>query len=143
MALATAKRTHVVENAALLKEARKAAANAYAKYSGFHVGAAVLTAAGNIYSGCNVENVSYPLGTCAEAAALAAARSAEGASLTPIAIAIHAQTADGRQAPCSPCGGCRQRLFEFNPNMVVWIYDLALVLQSKTPNELLPNAFVF
>jgi hypothetical protein len=54
MAPATAKRTGVVEHAALLKEARKAAANAYAKYSGFHVGAAVLTAAGNIYSGCNV-----------------------------------------------------------------------------------------
>jgi cytidine deaminase len=143
MVVATAKRTGIVGNAALLKAARDAAANAYAKYSGFHVGAAILTAAGNVYAGCNVENVSYPLGTCAEAAALAAARSAEGASFEPVAIAIYAQTSGGKQAPCSPCGGCRQRLLEFGPDMTVWFYDDALVLKNKTPRELLPHAFVF
>jgi cytidine deaminase len=143
MVVATARRDETVGNAALFDAARAAAQNAYAKYSDFHVGAAVLSASGRIHAGCNVENVSYPLGTCAEAGALAAGRVAEGDSFKPVAIAVYAQTADGKQAPCSPCGGCRQRLLEFAPDMVVWFYGDGLVLQNHTARELLPHAFTF
>ncbi|WP_298135973.1 cytidine deaminase [Acidiferrobacter sp.] len=92
----------------LLRAAREAIVHAYAPYSGFPVGAAVLTGAGDIFAGCNVENAAYPLGLCAEAAALGAMVSAVGAQRVRAALVVTA-----RRHPSWPCGGCRQRLQEF------------------------------
>jgi cytidine deaminase len=93
-----------IDWAALEQAARKARANAHAPYSGFAVGAAVL-AGGSIHAGCNVENASYPVGLCAERAALAAAVAAGMKSLEAVLIVA--------DRPTSPCGMCRQALAEF------------------------------
>jgi cytidine deaminase len=126
----------------LFDAAKRASANAYAEYSGFRVGAAVLAASGKVYAGCNVENVAYPLGTCAEAAAIATARAAEGSALEAVAIAIYA-TKDERHVPCTPCGGCRQRIFELGPDVMVWFYGADLKEMTASAAELLPHAFKF
>jgi len=91
----------------LLDQARAAREKAYARYSGFKVGAAVRGASGRVYVGCNVENAAYPEGTCAETGAIAAMVAAGEAALTEVAIIADSP------APISPCGGCRQRLAEF------------------------------
>ena len=96
---------------ALVAAARQAQASAYAPYSGFRVGAAVRTAAGNVYIGCNVENASYGLAICAERAAVFAAVAAEGPHCQILAIAVFADTES-----CAPCGACRQVLAEFGPD---------------------------
>jgi len=89
--------------------------NAYAPYSKFKVGAAIRAASGVIYSGCNVENVSYPEGTCAEAGAIAAMVAAGETELTEVYV-----IADSPM-PVSPCGGCRQKLAEFGKGHVAVI----------------------
>ncbi|AWP24198.1 cytidine deaminase [Acidiferrobacter sp. SPIII_3] len=94
--------------ARLLRAAHEVIAHAYAPYSGFPVGAAVLTVSGEVFAGCNVENAAYPLGLCAEAAALGVMVSAVGAQRLRAALVLTA-----RPAPSWPCGGCRQRLQEF------------------------------
>ena len=91
----------------LIDEARKARENAYAPYSGFKVGAALKSASGAVHVGCNVENIAYPEGTCAEAGAIAAMVAA-GETLFVEAVVI----ADSPE-PVPPCGGCRQKLLEF------------------------------
>ena len=91
----------------LFNLASSAAANAYAPYSQFKVGAAILSSSGNFYSGCNVENISYPLGTCAEAGAIAAM--INGGDNKIAEILIYADS----KALISPCGACRQRVAEF------------------------------
>jgi cytidine deaminase len=96
----------------LLDAARAARANAHAPYSGFPVGAAVL-ANGGIFVGVNVENASYPLSVCAERNAAAAAVAAGARGIRAVAIVADAAR------PATPCGGCRQVLAEFGPNMVV------------------------
>jgi cytidine deaminase len=128
---------------ALFEAAKSAARKAYADYSGFRVGAAILARSGSIYAGCNIENVAYPLGTCAEAAALAAARVAEGKNLEPVAIAIYAETNKDGHVPCTPCGGCRQRILEFGPDISVWFYGPHLKKLNMTAADLLPHAFKF
>jgi cytidine deaminase len=127
----------------LFNQAKAASKKAYARYSKFHVGAAVLTAAGKTYTGCNVENVSYPLGTCAEADAIAAARVAEGAAFKIAALAVYAEKEGQGHQPCTPCGGCRQRIFEFGPQADVWFYDRDRKRLRATAMELLPHAFEF
>ncbi len=92
----------------LLEQARRAAAAAYSPYSGARVGCALVTAAGGIYSGCNVENASYGLTMCAERVAVGAAVSAEGPGMKWTRLAV---VALGLEFP--PCGACRQVLAEF------------------------------
>jgi cytidine deaminase len=121
---------------AVLRERAMAAMDrAYAPYSGFRVGAALLGSDGSITDGCNVENASYPAGICAERAALAAAVAHGERSFVAIAIATEAQT------PTPPCGLCRQALVEFSP-------ALAVISVSRSGGEaawplstLLPHAF--
>jgi cytidine deaminase len=124
------------ERERLLREARAALSRAYAPYSKFHVGAAVLTEAGNIYSGCNVENASYGLTICAERTAICRAVAAEGPEMKIRAIAV----LNGNDAPCSPCGACRQFLFEFGAKAVVWFQGRDGVVESSA-SELLPAGF--
>ena len=90
--------------------ARHAALQAYAPHFGLRVGAALRSATGQVYTGCNVENASYTLGNCAERAAIAAAVQAEGAGFRLAAIAVTAFDRAGTALPISPCGGCRQAL---------------------------------
>ena len=91
----------------LLEAATKVRENAYAPYSHFKVGAAIRAASGRVYTGCNVENVAYPEGTCAEAGAIAAMIAAGDTRIA--AVAVIADSPD----PVPPCGGCRQKLAEF------------------------------
>ncbi len=91
----------------LIAAAEAAAKRAYAPYSNFHVGAAVRGASGAIYAGCNIENASYPQGWCAEPSALSALVMAGETRIVEVAV----WAASAR--PCTPCGGCRQKLAEF------------------------------
>ena len=110
--------------------------NAYAPYSNFKVGAAVLSEGGTIYAGCNVENIAYPEGTCAEAGAIAAMVAAGETKLSKVFV-----VADSKQ-PVSPCGGCRQKLAEFgDKDTVVTLANLDGVRVTMTMAELLPGAF--
>lgn len=98
---------------ALLAEAADARTRAYAPYSRFRVGAALLTSSGTVYKGCNVENVSYPLTNCAERVALQSAVAAGEQSFAAVAIMT------GADVPTPPCGACRQVLAEFGTDMSV------------------------
>jgi cytidine deaminase len=113
----------------LFEAAKAAAARAYAPYSQYEVGAAVLGRDGRVITGVNVENASYPLGVCAERAALSRAV-AEG--ICPGDVEAVAITA-------SPCGGCRQWLLEFGAERVV--FENAGEIRTLTPAELLPESF--
>lgn len=125
----------IVDREALIRMAREAYQHAYVPYSHFPVGAALLTDRGEIVTGCNVENASYPLGMCAERTAIGAAVS-QGAGKV-VAIAVSAPKAQ----PCSPCGACRQVLYEFNPDMEV-ILDAGDAEPLVLPlTELLPHGF--
>jgi cytidine deaminase len=120
----------------LLQAALSARDNAHAPYSGFRVGAAVRCPDGRVFAGCNVENVAYPQGTCAEAGAIAAMVAAGG---TEIAEAL--VVADGPEL-VTPCGGCRQRLAEFaQAETPVILADLVGERARSTVGELLPGAF--
>ena len=121
----------------LLQAAREVASNAHAPCSNFFVGAAVLTDDGKIYQGCNVENASYGLTICAERAAIFSAVAGEGAANLRIR-AIAVQTASG--VPASPCGACRQVIYEFNPDAIV-LFQSEGGLESMTARELLPHGF--
>ncbi len=128
---------------ALLAAARRAARQAYASRSGVHVGAAIRSAAGQIYSGCNVENAAFPLGNCAEPAAIAAGVLAEGRDLRIAEAVVWAETADGKPFAISPCGGCRQRLSELavGPGVLVHFAWPGPAMRGVTLGELLPFAF--
>jgi cytidine deaminase len=91
----------------LIAAARAVRENAHAPYSRFKVGAAIRAASGRVYVGCNVENVAYPEGTCAEAGAIAAMVAAGERRLAEVAVIADSP------APVPPCGGCRQKLAEF------------------------------
>lgn len=119
----------------LIKLAKGARENAYVPYSNFAVGAAVLTKKGNIYTGCNVENASYGLTTCAERTAIVKAVSQGERELE--AIAVVADT----PGPCSPCGACRQIIGEFGENIKVIMGNLKGDLEVKESGELLPGRF--
>ncbi len=100
-------------SAILRRAAAVAARKAYAPYSAFRVGAALRTAGGATYIGCNVENASFPVGGCAERHAIAAAVAAEGPEMRIATIAIVALDPLGDEAVCAPCGACRQAILEF------------------------------
>ncbi len=114
----------------LRQKAEEARKNAYCKYSGFAVGAALMTETGEIYTGCNIENASYPNGICAERTAFAKAISEGHRNFKAIAI-----IAD--EKPCFPCGMCRQFLSEFCRE------DFEIILSDKqySLKELFPYAF--
>jgi len=120
---------------ALVREAIAAREQAYAPYSDFAVGAALLTASGRIFHGCNVENASYGLSLCAERVAMFAAVAAGERGF--IALAVVADTA----REVSPCGACRQVMVEFNPDMPVILANLRGAVHVVTAGELLPGAF--
>jgi len=121
---------------ALIAAAINAMPLAYAPYSQFQVGAAIEDENGYIHTGVNVENAAYPVGSCAEAGAIAAMIGAGGRKITRIAIA-------GRGAfLCTPCGGCRQRIREFAPaDIDILICDEQGLRQRFTLAELLPHSF--
>ena len=121
----------------LMAEAQQARGRAYAPYSRFSVGAALLTAGGRVFHGCNVENASYGLTTCAERTAVFTAVSAGEHEF--VAIAVTAR--EGRGAP--PCGSCRQVLQEFAPSMWVYWRDARGRILKARLKALLPKAFVF
>ena len=121
----------------LFDSADAAAQNAYAPYSNFSVGAAILTASGKVYSGCNVENAAYPLGSCAEAGAISAMVLAGETSIVDIAIV------SAESNPCYPCGGCRQRISEFSTRATrVHLRDGVTGKSiSHSMDDLLPHSF--
>ena len=110
-----------------------AASNAYAPYSHFKVGAALVASDGQIFRGCNVENVSYGLTICAERSAIVSAIAAGCREFSKIVI-----VADTDQ-PVSPCGACRQVLAEFNPEMEVMLANFHGKIESYKLSELLPR----
>jgi cytidine deaminase len=113
-------------------EARKAA---YAPYSGFRVGSAVLGVSGGIYRGCNVENVSFGLSICAERAAVFAALEAGEQEFTAVAVVTAAAY------PAPPCGACRQVLAEFSPSLLVVSENESGDRLSWNLDLLLPDPF--
>jgi len=117
----------------LITQARAAREQAYAPYSGYRVGAALLGKSGRVYTGCNVENAVYPLVICAERTAVVKAVSEGEREFTAIAVV----TENGG----SPCGSCRQTLREFGEDIVVLIADVAGNYCETTVAELLPASF--
>lgn len=110
--------------------------NAHAPYSNFKVGAAIRAASGTVFVGCNVENVAYPEGTCAEAGAIASMVAAGEKRLTEVYVVAASPT------PVPPCGGCRQKLAEFGSGDVkVTLATTDGVELVTTISELLPGAF--
>lgn len=118
----------------LIRAAKAAVTNAYAPYSRFRVGAALLTADGRIYTGCNVENASYPATVCAERVAIFKAVSEGETRFEAIAIVCDSHR------PCSPCGVCRQVMAEFSPDMRVLMIGEDSVNEQSVA-DLLPYGF--
>lgn len=120
----------------LLDAARDVRENAYVPYSRFKVGAAIRSASGRVYVGCNVENVAYPEGTCAEAGAIAAMVAAGETALAEVCV-----IADSPE-PVPPCGGCRQKLAEFGQlDVVVTLATTDGRTTKTTIGALLPGGF--
>jgi cytidine deaminase len=114
----------------LLARAQAAAPGAYAPYSRFDVGAAVLLSDGRVVTGVNVENASYPLGMCAERCALARA----------VAEGVRPGDVEAVAVTASPCGGCRQWLLEFGVDRVIFLHEGEILVRA--PDQLLPDSFV-
>lgn len=119
----------------LLEAAWRAFGNAYVPYSGFAVGAALRGENGEIYAGANVENASYGLTRCAEQSAVQAMATAGERCFAEVVVASDAAE------PASPCGACRQVLFEFAPEATVYLVNRAGELRRFTVRELLPGGF--
>jgi cytidine deaminase len=118
-------------------------ANAYAPYSKFKVGAAILTEAGNIYSGCNVENISYGLSLCAERNAIVQAVANEGPAMKLTAVYVTNHNENGLSGACSPCGACRQFMAEFSTPETEVTYPGENGEVVSTVETLLPDSFRF
>ena len=126
----------MVTDAELFAAAEAARARAYAPYSRFHVGAAIVADDGKVYVGCNVENAAYPIGNCAEASAIAAMIAGGGKRIVRMYV-----TGPGA-APVTPCGGCRQRIREFaDQDVVVVSHGVAGAPLEQTIAQLLPHSF--
>lgn len=120
----------------LIDSARAVRENAHAPYSKFKVGAALKSSSGAVYVGCNVENVAYPEGTCAEAGAIAAMIAGGDTKIAEIAV-----IADSPK-PVSPCGGCRQKIAEFaDGDVVVTLSTTDGITHQTTVASLLPGSF--
>ncbi len=121
---------------ALFTAALAARERAYAPYSRFAVGAALRDEHGAIHAGCNVENAAYPVGTCAEAGAIAAMIAAGGRQIRAILVLADSP------APVTPCGACRQRIREFaGPDVPIHAAGLGGLLFRATLEQLLPASF--
>ena len=120
----------------MLEAALAVRLNAYVPYSNFKVGAAIRADSGALYTGCNVENVAYPQGTCAEAGAIAAMVAGGDSRIEEVVVVADSS------APTTPCGGCRQKLREFaGPSVRVTMATLDGDRLTMTMEELLPGAF--
>jgi len=120
----------------LFQQALKVRELAHAPYSKFKVGAAIRTATGKIFVGCNVENIAYPEGSCAEAGAISAMIAGGEKQIEEIIVVADSPV------PVSPCGGCRQKIAEFSSaDTSVLIAGLDGEVSRKTIGELLPDAF--
>jgi cytidine deaminase len=118
----------------LIEQAIASSHHAYAPYSGYHVGAALLATNGMIFTGCNVENATYPAGICAERTALVKAISEGVREFSTIAVVT--------RAGGSPCGICRQMMYEFAPQLRVIIADMNGTIHHDLPlTDLLPLGF--
>jgi cytidine deaminase len=121
---------------ALVRAATRIRANAYAPYSRFKVGAALLGASGRVFTGCNVENCSYGLALCAERGAMAAAVAAGERRIRAVAIVT------GSREPSPPCGMCLQTLAEFgDPSTPILLVNPRGVRRELSLHELMPHAF--
>ena len=120
----------------LLNLAKTASLNAHAPYSNFHVGASVLSDSGKLYSGCNVENVSYPVGTCAETGAIAAMVAGGDKKIKEILIYAASKEL------ITPCGACRQRIAEFaDSSTLIHLANDEGIQKTCSITELLPYSF--
>ena len=119
----------------MIAAARKARENAYAPYSGFRVGACLVTEGGAVYTGCNVESVSFTPTCCAERTALFTAVAAGERRFAAVAVAC-----DGHK-PAWPCGVCRQALSEFSPDMPGLAAGESGGWEQAALSQLLPHAF--
>ncbi len=123
-------------SAKLLRSAKRVMKNAHAPYSKFRVGAAILLSNGRIFSGCNVENASYGMTNCAERTAIFSAVAELGPKIEIRAVSV----VNDKGVPCSPCGACRQVIYEFGPDATIFFQG------AKGPKlahitELLPEGF--
>ncbi len=126
----------MTEDSDIIAAARAAMARAYAPYSRFKVGAAVRGESGRLYAGCNVENAAYPQGWCAEASAIAAMVMAGETRI------VEAAVMGNGDALSMPCGGCRQKLYEFaGDDLPIHVCGPQGLRQTVTLGELLPLAF--
>ncbi len=127
-----------VEHEQLIEAAKKARQNAYAPYSSYFVGAAIVDDRGDIHTGCNVENAAYPEGNCAEANAIGAMVAAGGKKISVIAAVGGGDDLEF----CTPCGGCRQSILEFSDeNTRIILINGEGEIQKYSVDELLPLAF--
>ena len=124
----------------LIEAAKNVRRNAYAAYSNYKVGAALIDEIGRVHTGCNVENAAFPEGSCAEANAIAAMVAAGGRRIAVIAAI------GGRDAleACTPCGGCRQKIAEFaDATTRILLLDANGAVASQSIEALLPRSFKF
>lgn len=120
----------------LFEAAKAIQAKAYAPYSRFKVGAAIATPEGQVFTGCNVENAAYPVGSCAEAGAVSAMIAGGGKRIGEIVVMGEGDIL------CTPCGGCRQRIREFAaPDTKIHVAGPEGIRKSFTLEELLPSSF--
>ena len=129
---------NTIDDQALIDAAKKVRGHAYAPYSGYHVGAALLDDTGQVHRGCNIENAAFPEGVCAEANAIGSMVAAGGKMI----VAIAAVGGRDKIEACTPCGGCRQKILEFadEATRVLLIGDDADI-ESYSIEELLPASF--
>jgi len=127
------------EQDSLLREAQSVSERAYAPFSKFFVGAAIVTSEGKVYVGCNVENSSFGMTNCAERTAIftAIADRERSGKLDIKAVAV--VNRDG--VPCAPCGACRQVIYEFGPNAIIIYRDKQDKIAQTPITELLPEGF--
>ena len=122
--------------AQLLRSAKKAMKNAHAPYSKFRVGAAILLSNGKVFNGCNVENASYGMTNCAERTAIFSAVAQLGPKIEIRAVSV----VNDQGVPCSPCGACRQVIYEFGPDATIY-FQGAMGPKQAHITELLPEGF--
>jgi cytidine deaminase len=120
----------------LLRSAKKVMRNAHAPYSKFRVGAAILLTNGKVFSGCNVENASYGMTNCAERTAIFSAVAQLGPKIEIRAVAV----TNDHGVPCSPCGACRQVIYEFGPDATIFFEGKNGPTQAHI-TQLLPEGF--
>jgi cytidine deaminase len=136
MSTLTQKKLPADTSAKLRRRAKQVMKNAHAPYSKFRVGAAILLSNGKILSGCNVENASYGMTNCAERTAIFSAVAEHGPGIEIRAVAI----VNDHKVPCSPCGACRQVIYEFGPDAVIFFPGKNGPTQAHI-TDLLPEGF--